>query len=169
MKFAHADINDISTLTSLLNRSYRGESSRAGWTTEVDLLSGKRIDETRLLQLHKDPDSLILIAQSDETILATIHAHRQANTIHFGLFAVEPTLQGSGIGKALLAYAESEAYNQWGINTAIMEVISHREELIEYYERRGYVSTGKMIPFPKSNLWEKKVDSLKLAVLTKRL
>jgi GNAT superfamily N-acetyltransferase len=169
MIYRNADTDDISTLTSLINRSYRGESSRNGWSTEADLLSGKRIDETRLLQLHNDADSLIFIAQSDEMILATIHAHRESNSIHFGLFAVEPTIQDNGIGKALLAYAESQAYNQWKITTAIMEVISHRTELIEYYERRGYVSTGEMIPFPKSDLWSQKVSFLELAVLHKKL
>lgn len=169
MIFRHATINDISVLTSLLNRSYRGESSRAGWTSEADLLSGKRIDEAGLIQLFNNPDSLILIAQTNEGITATIHAHRELDTVHFGLFAVEPTLQGNGIGKALLAYAESEVYNQWKITTAIMEVITQRTELIEYYGRRGYERTGEVISFPKSDLWDSQVDSLKLAILSKKL
>ncbi|MDD5052990.1 MAG: GNAT family N-acetyltransferase [Sulfuricurvum sp.] len=111
MTFHHATTDNIPAITSLINRSYRGDSSRAGWTTEADLLSGARIDDAGLLQLLNDPDSLILIARSDETILATLHAHRENSSVHFGLFAVEPTLQGSGIGKALLSYAESEAHS----------------------------------------------------------
>lgn len=169
MIFRHAMINDISVLTSLLNRSYRGDSSRAGWTTEADLLSGKRIDEEGLLQRFNDPNSLILIAQTNEVITATIHAHRERDSVHFGLFAVEPTLQGNGIGKALLSYAESQAYNQWKIATAMMEVITQRTELIEYYGRRGYERTGEVIPFPESDLWDRQVNSLELAVLSKKL
>lgn len=169
MKFTHATHNDIPTLTSLLNRSYRGDTSRAGWTTEADLLSGKRIDEEGLTQLLNDPDSLILIAQSEESILATIHAHHENESVHFGLFAVEPSLQGGGIGKELLAYAESEAIRKWGVSTAIMDVITHRHELIEYYERRGYVRTGEMMAFPESGLWEKQVDFLELTRLKKNL
>jgi len=169
MIYKNAELEDIPAITSLLNRSYRGESSRAGWTTEADLLGGRRIDEAGLLQLLNDSNSLILIAQSDETILATIHAHREADTVHFGLFAVEPTLQTKGIGKALLAYAESETHTRWGIQSAVMEVISHRRELIAYYERRGYRRTGETIPFPESDLWDIKVDSLRLAVLTKEI
>jgi len=165
----HATLNDISTLTSLLNRSYRGDSSRVGWTTEADLLSGKRIDEAGLLLILNDPNSLILIAQSDDIITATIHVHREGDTVHFGLFAVEPTLQSKGVGKALLAYAESEAIRKWGVSTAIMEVITHRSELIEYYERRGYVRSGEMIAFPESDLWKKQVDFLELTRLKKNL
>lgn len=169
MIFRHAIDNDIPTLTSLLNRSYRGDSSRAGWTTEADLLSGKRIDEAGLLQLLNDPDSLILIAQSEDTILATIHAHHEDDSVHFGLFAVEPTFQSKGVGKALLAYAESVAVQKLGGRTAIMEVITHREELIAYYERRGYVRTGEMIAFPESDLWDQLADNLVLEVLAKDL
>ncbi|MFZ3053200.1 MAG: GNAT family N-acetyltransferase [Sulfuricurvum sp.] len=169
MIFRHATLNDIPTLASLINHSYRGESSRAGWTTEADLLSGKRIDETGIMQLLNDPESIILIAQSDETILATIHAHHEADTVHFGLFAVEPSLQGGGIGKELLAFAESEAIRKWGVSTAVMEVITHRSELIEYYERRGYICTGETVTFPESDLWDKKVDFLELTRLKKYL
>lgn len=169
MKFTHATHNDIPTLTSLLNRSYRGDSSRAGWTTEADLLSGKRIDEEGLTQLLNDPESLILIAQSEESILATIHAHHENESVHFGLFAVEPTLQSGGIGKGLLAYAESEAIRKWGVSTAIMEVITQRHELIEYYARRGYMRSGEMIAFPHSPLWQSKADNLALEVLKKSL
>lgn len=169
MKFTHAIDNDIPTLTSLLNRSYRGESSRTGWTTEADLLSGKRIDETGLHQLLNDPDSLILIAQSEKSILATIHAHHENESVHFGLFAVEPLLQSGGIGKELLAYAESEAIRKWGVTSASMEVITRRSELIEYYGRRGYQQIGKIIPFPESDLWEREVEGLALSVMQKNL
>lgn len=167
MIFRHAIDNDIPTITSLLNRSYRGDSSRVGWTTEANLLSGKRIDETGLLSILNAPDSLIMIAQSDDIITATIHVHREGDTVHFGLFAVEPTLQSKGVGKALLAYAESEAVKRWGVRTAIMEVITHRSELIAYYERRGYVRTGEMIAFPESALWSQLADNLVLEVLKK--
>lgn len=169
MIFRHATHNDIPTLTSLLNRSYRGESSRAGWTTEADLLSGKRIDEEGLTQLLNDPESLILIAHSEDTVFATIHAHHENESVHFGLFAVEPSLQGEGIGKELLAYAESEAIRKWEVSTAIMEVITRRNELIAYYERRGYVRSGETIAFPESNLWDQKVDFLELIRLKKHL
>ena len=169
MLFNHAKLTHIPIITSLINRSYRGDSSRAGWTTEADLLSGQRIDEAGLIQLVNDPDSLILIAHSEESILATIHAHRENKSVHFGLFAVEPSLQGGGIGKELLAYAESEAIHKWGVNTAIIEVITHRSELIAYYERRGYVRTGEMIAFPESDLWDKLANNLVLEVLAKDL
>lgn len=169
MTFRHATSNDTAVLTSLINRSYRGDSSRAGWTTEADLLSGKRIDEAGLIRLLNDPESLILIAHSEDRVYATIHAHHENKSVHFGLFAVEPSLQGGGIGKKLLAYGESEAIRKWGVSTAIMEVITHRHELIAYYERRGYMRTGEKIPFPPSYLWSSNIQNLELMRLSKLL
>ena len=32
------------TVVALVQSTYRGESSRAGWTTEADLLAGQRTD-----------------------------------------------------------------------------------------------------------------------------
>jgi len=64
------------------------------------------------------------------------------------MFAVRPTLQGGGLGKAVLAEAERLVVERWGVSEMHMTVISVREELIEWYERRGYRRTGKMSPFP---------------------
>lgn len=169
MIYRTAHSNDIPTLVHLINSAYRGESSRAGWTTEADLLEGRRIDEAGLLHLLNDPDSLLLIAQSGDTVLASIHAHRQESSVHFGLFAVQPTLQAGGIGKGLLGYAESQAFKQWGVKTAVMEVITRRSELIAYYERRGYRQSGERIAFPESELWSLSAGSLELAVLEKEI
>lgn len=169
MIYRNAYINDIPALTELINRSYRGESSRVGWTTEADLLSGRRIDEAGVLYLLNDPDSMFLIAESKDTLIASIHAHRQGDTVHFGLFAVEPTLQGSGIGKGLLAYAEFQALDKWEIDTAVMEVITLRTELIDYYKRRGYMETGIEMPFPNSELWSLSVEALRFVVLEKKI
>lgn len=168
MIYRLATLNEAPAITALINRSYRGDSSRYGWTTEADLLDGKRIDEAGIMALFEDSNSQIFIAENeDKTIIGTLHAHHQSEAIHFSLFAIEPTKQGNGVGKQLLAFAENESLRILGSGTAIMEVISSRKELIDYYERRGYKRTGEMIAFPESNLWAKKVDSLELAVLRK--
>jgi hypothetical protein len=43
-----ATVADVPALVALVNSAYRGDSSRAGWTTEADLLGGQRIDAERL-------------------------------------------------------------------------------------------------------------------------
>ena len=62
------------------------------------------------------------------------------------MLTVSPGQQGKGIGKALLAAADREAQRQ-GCTSIYMTVISIRTELIEWYERHGYVRTGERKPF----------------------
>ncbi|MGY0034870.1 GNAT family N-acetyltransferase [Pedobacter sp. NJ-S-72] len=62
------------------------------------------------------------------------------------MFSVSPVLQGKGIGRILLEEAEIIA-KQSNCHTITMTVISSRKELIEWYERRGYLPTGETQPF----------------------
>ena len=67
---------------------------------------------------------------------------------YLGMLTVEPTLQASGLGRRLLAAAESEAIARFGARRMEMTVIHRRTELIAWYERRGYAPTGETRPFP---------------------
>jgi ribosomal protein S18 acetylase RimI-like enzyme len=64
------------------------------------------------------------------------------------MFSVSPLLQGGGIGRAMLAEAERIARDDWACTEMQMTVISIRDELIAWYERRGYRRTGIHSPFP---------------------
>lgn len=48
----------------------------------------------------------------------------------------------------IIAEAERTAREDWGVDEMHMTVISVREELIAWYERRGYRRTGELTPFP---------------------
>ncbi|WP_019175714.1 GNAT family N-acetyltransferase, partial [Brevibacterium ravenspurgense] len=104
--------------------------------------------------------------------LATVTLTDEGDGVaYFGTFAVSPEAQGSGVGKELMAFAESFAQREWGTTSMRMTVISKREELIAFYERRGYQRTGETEPFPygQERFGVPKVDDLEFAVLTKPL
>ena len=65
-----------------------------------------------------------------------------------GLFSVDPDEQGLGIGSKLLDAAEAHAREKMGVARANVWVISVRDDLIAWYERRRYERTGKVAPFP---------------------
>jgi len=67
---------------------------------------------------------------------------------YLGLLTVEPSLQASGLGRRLLAAAETEAVARFAARRMEMTVIHRRAELIAWYERRGYRPTGETRPFP---------------------
>ncbi|MEV5437548.1 N-acetyltransferase [Streptomyces sp. NPDC052682] len=148
LTFRDATDADVDELVALIESAYRGESSRAGWTTEADILDGQRTDPEGVLEVVKSPDSRLLTAERDGRIVACCQLEHRGDHAYFGMFAVSPTLQGGGFGKAVLAEAERQARERWGAAQMRMTVISVREDLIAWYERRGYRRTGKTTPFP---------------------
>lgn len=148
LSFRDAGPADVPALVALVTSAYRGEASRAGWTTEADLLDGHRIDPDVLLHDIARPRSRVLLAERDGLLLACAHVCEEENAGYFGMFSVRPDLQGAGLGKALLAEAERVAREDWGLPAMRMTVIDVRDELIAFYERRGYRRTGIRKPFP---------------------
>ncbi|MEV3861429.1 GNAT family N-acetyltransferase [Streptomyces sp. NPDC050095] len=148
LTFRDAEPDDADTLVALIESAYRGDDSRAGWTTEADLLEGQRTDPQGVLDVIKDPDSRLLTVERDGAVVACCQLEHRGDHAYFGMFAVSPALQGGGLGKVIIAEAERRAQEVWGVREMHMTVISVRDELIAWYERRGYRRTGRMSPFP---------------------
>ena len=146
--FRDADAGDVPALVALVTSAYRGESSRAGWTTEADLLDGNRIDSDVLRGDIEREHSRVLLASRDGVLLGCAHVAIENGAGYFGMFAVDPLLQAGGIGKAILAEAERVVRDEWRLPMMRMTVIDLREDLIGWYERRGYRRTGIKKPFP---------------------
>ena len=102
---------------------------------------------------------------------ACAHVERQGDTCYFGMFSVRPSGQGAGIGNRLLLEAERLARDDWQLPAMRMAVIDVRDELIAFYERRGYQRTGIKKPFPygDARFGEPKRDDLRFEVLEKPL
>lgn len=146
MEYRAATLDDVPALVALVESAYRGESSRAGWTTEADFLEGQRTDPDEISRLIGTPKNLVLMA-FDERLVACCHLAEVDGAGYFGMFAVVPGLQGGGVGRAVLAEAE-RTFRSWGLSEVRMKVVNRRAELIAWYERRGYTLTGGMSPFP---------------------
>ena len=149
-RFRGAEISDVVAVAALVESAYRGDASRAGWTTEADLLDGQRTDAVEVGALIARAGSRVLLAEHvGGALLACCHIEREATArCHFGLFAVSPGEQGGGLGRMMLAEAERIAREEWGCAVMAMTVIDVRAELIAWYERRGYRRTGTHKPFP---------------------
>ena len=52
--FRAAALQDIPAVVALVESAYRGDASRAGWTTEADFLEGQRIDAAGVKVLYDD-------------------------------------------------------------------------------------------------------------------
>ncbi|MFD4256836.1 GNAT family N-acetyltransferase [Streptomyces sp. NPDC058534] len=146
--YRDATDTDVDGIVALIESAYRGDSSRAGWTTEADILQGQRTDPQGVRDVVKSPDSRLLTVERDGRIVACCQLEHRGKHAYFGMFAVSPALQGEGLGRTIIAEAERQARETWAATEMHMTVISVREDLIAWYERRGYRRTGKMTPFP---------------------
>ena len=159
---------DVVPIKNLLNMAYRGETSKQGWTSEADLIEGDtRADEKTVQEVMQQTGSIFLIYKSNQQkIIGCINIQQLHSSINLGMFSVLPHLQGAGIGKQLLLAAEEFAQHI-NINAIYMSVISLRTELIDWYNRCGYMDTGERKPFNEDGLTGNHLKKLEFMVLKK--
>lgn len=184
-----ADANDVSALEQLLNLCYRQDE---GWTNEADLVGGIRTTADELAGVIANPKHYVFVYPQTDTgerggketgeLLGCIAVDIKVETgsdkkshnnkAYIGMFAVHPKLQGAGIGNMILQAAETFADRHLKSNNQptrlTMSILSHRPELLAYYQRRGYQLNGNSMPFPvDGNNGEPKRDDLVLLELEK--
>ncbi|WP_336966859.1 GNAT family N-acetyltransferase [Sphingobium aquiterrae] len=144
-----ARARDLPPLHRVIERAYRGESARQGWTYESDILDGTRTDLPTLAAILTSPNERLLVAERAGQPIGCVQiTDKGAGLAYLGLLCIEPTLQAAGLGRQLIAAAEALATDVFGATRMEMTVIDVRAELIAYYERRGYLRTGETRPFP---------------------
>jgi len=148
MRIFQASSKDLSRICHLVNLAYRGNEARKGWTFESDLIQGeKRTDEEDLNALFADPKAMFLLAEADDGVLhGLVFLRSEVDALYLGMLSVLPDLQGRGIGKSLMAAAKDHAKEQ-GLSRIRIQVVHLRAELIRWYEKLGFVFTGKSAPF----------------------
>jgi ribosomal protein S18 acetylase RimI-like enzyme len=165
MSITPATLTDVPELVLLINSSYRGESSKKGWTTEANLIGGQRIDNEGLTEQMADPNAVILKNTNNEgQITGCVYLQKRVDKLYLGMLTVSPTLQANGLGRQLLQAAEEYA-RSINYHTITMTVITTRTELLEWYERRGYSKTGEVIPLvitEKLGILKQPVEMFKL-------
>lgn len=152
----------------LLNHAYRGEESKKGWTSETHLIDGVvRSSLKTITETYNKQGSVFLLYSHENNIEGCVNLQIQnSSQLYLGMFAVNPIKQGLGIGKSLLKASE-EYSKSVGCNCIYMTVINVRTELINWYERHGYINTHKLIPFNEDGEHGKHLQELYFTELVK--
>lgn len=168
MTIRPATTADLSVLNELVNSAYRGESSRKGWTTEADFLDGIRTSEPALAKMIQNPDAVILVLEDGGKIQACVYLEKKAAVLYLGMLTVRPHLQGKGLGAMLLKAAEERA-KALHCTVVQMTVITERQSLIAFYQRKGFRDTGERLPFPNDPAFGLPRKPLQFLVMEKQL
>ena len=149
IRFRLAKAGDVPALRTLVEKAYRGDTAKRGWTHEADLLDDERTSDAELAETIAAETSRVLLAEIDGVLAGTVTITDVGQArAYLGMLCVDPDLQAEGLGRALIADAEDMATEAFGARLMEMTVIDARPELIAWYERRGYARSGETRPFP---------------------
>jgi ribosomal protein S18 acetylase RimI-like enzyme len=171
MRLEEAQASDLPAIERLVEGAYRGDSARAGWSHEADLVGGRRTDADELAGVLANSAQHILLLRDSGDVRACVAVTDKGDGLaYLGMLTVDPRRQASGLGRAVLAGAEAFARDRLGARRMEMQVIAQRSELIAWYERRGYARTGETRPFPyDEQRYTPKREDLAFVVLAKEL
>jgi len=132
--------DDSDAIARLVNQAFRPERF---------FIDADRTDPVKIYDLlHKGKFLLIeeAGANSGSTLTGCVYVEVRGERGYFGLLAVDPARQRSGIGARLIAAAEEDCRAS-GCRFMDLTLVNVRAELPSYYRRFGYFETGTL-PFP---------------------
>jgi GNAT superfamily N-acetyltransferase len=135
MKTCTAQPEDAERIARLVNAAFRPER----FFIDEDRTNPGKV--RALLEKGK-----FLLAEEAGTLTGCVYVERHGERGYFGLLAVDPALQRSGLGSRLVAAAEDDCRSA-GCRFMDLTIVNLRTELPSFYNRLGYSESGAL-PFP---------------------
>ena len=125
-----ATAGDIPAIIPIVNAAFAIES----------FLEGTRTDEERMSAMMEKGRFLVGEDASGK-IVTSLYVEMRGDRAYLGMLAVDPSLQGSGVGRQM-ANAAEDYCRQRGAKYLDIVVLSLRPELLPIYRKLGFVETG---------------------------
>lgn len=119
--------DDIPDLVRIINAAYE---------VEKFFVSGDRTDPETVRRLMSK--GVFLKESSPQGVNGCVYVELRGERAYFGMLAVDPSLQGTGLGRRLVQEAEQYARDH-GCRAMDIRVVNLREELPAFYRKLGYV------------------------------
>ena len=128
---------DVAAIVALVNEAYR---------VEEFFIRGPRTGPREVEEkLHTGG---FLVAEGPRGLEGCVYVEPRGDSGYFGLLAVDPSRQGTGLGRRLTGAAE-ERLRAAGCRSVEILVVHLRAELTSFYARLGYEEAGTA-PFPEA-------------------
>jgi GNAT superfamily N-acetyltransferase len=116
-----------------------GSVVNAAFAIETFLGGTRTSDENVKKLMHEG--AFLVASDSEGCVVASVYVEVCGERGYFGMLAVDPQKQGTGLGRVLTDAAE-EYCRQRGCTEIDIRVLSLRTELPPFYRKLGYVETG---------------------------
>ena len=135
MQFRTAQPADSDAIASLIDTAFNPERF---------YIDGDRTNPEKVRALMEKGKFHLL--WDGHALVGCVYIELHGERGYFGLLAVDPARQRSGIGARLIATAEDEC-RAVGCRYMDLTLVNLRKELPPYYGRFGYIESGTL-PFP---------------------
>jgi len=145
-----ASESDIPEMVAVVNAAFQ---------VERDFRDSDRTSPAETSRLMQS--STFFVAINDGRIAGAVQVRVNGTTGYFGMLAVDPTLQRSGLGRMLREAAEIYCREQ-GCMEMTLSTGSVRRELLSYYRKFGYEITS-IEPAPEAAPFSKTIEIVRMA------
>ena len=135
METRTAQLEDAENIARLVNAAFRPERF---------FIDADRTNPEKIRALV--PKGKFLLTEDAGALVGCVYVEVRDERGYFGLLAVDPALQRSGLGSRMVAAAE-EYCRAAGCRFVDLTIVNLRTELPAFYRRLGYVESGTL-PFP---------------------
>lgn len=148
LSFRIAQPEDAPEIVRLINSALRPQPGKGGWTSEASLVSGERTNLDEVKKIINQASNVFILGLHNDTIVACVHVDGSTpEEAYLGTMAVEPSLQNSGIAKAMGAFTNEYASTKMGAHFLVTQILAPRPELISLSFKYGYQQTGRAFPY----------------------
>ena len=125
-----ANATDVPAIVPVVNAAYAIEM----------FFQGTRTDAEGVAEMMQKGEFLVAESASGG-IVATVYTELRGERGYFGMLAVEPSQQGSGLGR-MMVEATEEHCRSHGCKHMDIDVVSLRPDNLHLYRKFGYFETG---------------------------
>lgn len=136
--FRQAEPSDAQAIAAVINAAFR---------VERFFIDGDRTNPEHVRSLLQT--GVFLLAEKSSQLIGCVYVELRGEQGYFGLLAIDPERQKTGLGKRLVAAAE-EYCRAAGCQEMELQIVNVREELPGFYQRFGYQETSTA-PFKSLN------------------
>ena len=127
---------DAARITAVINAAFR--------IAEGFFIDGNRITQAEVEQnLTK---GAFIVSENGDRLRGCVYVELRGERSYLGLLSVDPSCQQGGLGSLLMNEAEKYCRER-GSRAMDILIVSLREDLPGFYQKRGYVQNGTS-PFP---------------------